>query len=129
MWGNRYFNFPGSQHERLCDWIGLQGPPETDIVAGLTENAARATAIVDPFERGDLTPWIIENASASHAGSAAHDARHPGSPPLHRSRSNHPDRGPSRRASSPSARRPIFGLSDPNVLPMYHDTAPRLIAA
>lgn len=43
----RYFNFPGSQYERLCDWTGLQGPPETDIVAELTESAARATAIVD----------------------------------------------------------------------------------
>jgi hypothetical protein len=39
MWGKRYFNFPGSQHERLCDGTGLQGPPETDIVAELTENA------------------------------------------------------------------------------------------
>jgi hypothetical protein len=43
----RYFNFPGSQYERLCDWTGLQGPPKTDIVAELTANAARATAIVD----------------------------------------------------------------------------------
>ncbi|MDX6707155.1 MAG: hypothetical protein QOI48_3001 [Solirubrobacteraceae bacterium] len=47
MWGKRYFNFPGSQHERLCAWTGRQGPPETDIVAELTENTARATAIVD----------------------------------------------------------------------------------
>src|ERR1700712_3931336 len=43
----RYFNVPGSQYERLFDWTSLQGPPETDIVAELADNAERATAIVD----------------------------------------------------------------------------------
>jgi hypothetical protein len=45
--GQALLQLPGSQYERLCDWTGLQGPPETAIVAELTENAARATAIVD----------------------------------------------------------------------------------
>jgi nicotinamidase-related amidase len=110
----RYFNFPGSQYERLFGWTNLQEPPETDIVPELTESAERATAIVDKqiyslftrrggelvrrhawtdlyicgiatescvlktavdaFEQGDLTPWILEDASASHAGPAAHEA-------------------------------------------------------
>lgn len=110
----RYFNFSGSQFERLFGWTGLQGPPETDIVAQLAEQVSHATAIVDKqiyslftpagtelvrrhgwtdlyicgiatescvlktaadaFEQGDVTPWIIEDASASHAGLAAHNA-------------------------------------------------------
>lgn len=110
----RYFNFAGSQYDRLIGWQRLQGPPDTDIAAELAGHAQRATAIidkrvytlftpegselvrrhrwtdlyicgiatescvlktaVDAFEHGDLTPWIIEDASASHAGSAAHDA-------------------------------------------------------
>jgi nicotinamidase-related amidase len=110
----RYFNFVGSPHERLFGWRKLHEPPETEIVAELTDQAGRATAIidkriyslftpeggelvrhhgwtdlyicgiatescvlktaVDAFERGDLTPWIVEDASASHAGQVAHDA-------------------------------------------------------
>jgi nicotinamidase-related amidase len=110
----RYFNFPGSQFERLFAWTSLQGSPETDIVPELAESAERATAVVDKqiyslftpegeelvrrhgwtdlyicgiatescvlktaadaFERGDLTPWLLEDASASHAGPAAHEA-------------------------------------------------------
>lgn len=110
----RYFNFPGSQYERLFGWTSLQEPPETDIVPELVKSADKATAIIDKdiyslftdagrelvrdygwtdlyicgiatescvlktaadaFEQGDLTPWIIEDASASHAGSAAHEA-------------------------------------------------------
>jgi nicotinamidase-related amidase len=43
----RYFNFSGSQFERLFGWTGLQGPPETDIAPQLAEQASHATAIVD----------------------------------------------------------------------------------
>ncbi len=37
-----------------------------------TESCVLKTAL-DVFER-DLTPWLIEDASASHAGAAAHEA-------------------------------------------------------
>lgn len=43
----RYFNFVGSPYERLFGWRQLHGPPETEIVAELTDQADRATAIVD----------------------------------------------------------------------------------
>lgn len=109
----RYFNYPGSNFERLIHWTKLQGPPETDITPELATYAARATAIVDKtgytlfsddgaaaveaggwtdlvicgvatescvlktavdaFERG-LTPWVVEDASYSHAGEEAHQA-------------------------------------------------------
>ncbi|WP_031173318.1 cysteine hydrolase family protein [Streptosporangium roseum] len=111
----RYFNYFGSNFERLFKWSKLMGSPETDIVPELISYANKATAVVDKtvysffneegealvrdhgwtdiyicgiatescvlktavdaFDCGDhLTPWLIEDASASHAGQAAHDA-------------------------------------------------------
>ncbi|MEV4376960.1 cysteine hydrolase [Streptosporangium sp. NPDC049644] len=111
----RYFNYAGSNFERLFNWSKLMGSPETDIVPELISYANKATAVVDKtvysffneegealvrdhgwtdiyicgiatescvlktavdaFDCGDhLTPWLIEDASASHAGQAAHDA-------------------------------------------------------
>jgi nicotinamidase-related amidase len=42
------------------------------ICGAATESCVLKTA-VDAFER-DLTPWVIEDASASHSSQAAHDA-------------------------------------------------------
>jgi nicotinamidase-related amidase len=39
----------------------------------LVDHGCVLKTAVDAFER-DLTPWIIEDASASHAGVAAHEA-------------------------------------------------------
>jgi nicotinamidase-related amidase len=62
----------------------LFSPEGTDLVRGrgwtdlyicgiATESCVLKTA-ADAFEQGNLTPWILEDASASHAGPAAHDA-------------------------------------------------------
>ncbi|MEU7907953.1 isochorismatase family cysteine hydrolase [Actinoplanes sp. NPDC049118] len=46
----------------------------TDIYAcGIATESCVLKTAVDAFER-DLTPWLIEDASASHAGTAAHEA-------------------------------------------------------
>lgn len=111
----RYFNYAGSNFERLFKWSKLMESPETDIIPELVPYANKATAVVDKtvysffneegialvrshgwtdiyvcgiatescvlktavdaFDHGDhLTPWLIEDASASHAGQVAHDA-------------------------------------------------------
>jgi nicotinamidase-related amidase len=47
----------------------------TDLyICGIATESCVLKTAVDAFERGDLTPWILEDASASHAGRAAHDA-------------------------------------------------------
>jgi len=47
----------------------------TDLyVCGIATESCVLKTAADAFEQGDLTPWIIEDASASHAGPAAHDA-------------------------------------------------------
>ncbi|MFI7514519.1 hypothetical protein ACIBVK_13605 [Micromonospora echinofusca] len=51
----RYFNYPGP-FECLIHWAKYQTAP-----------------VVDAFER-NLTPWLVEGASISHAGQKAHDA-------------------------------------------------------
>lgn len=43
----RYFNHPGSPYEQFFGWHRLQGPPETDIVAELTDHAADAYRVLD----------------------------------------------------------------------------------
>ncbi|RZU48854.1 nicotinamidase-related amidase [Krasilnikovia cinnamomea] len=46
----------------------------TDVYAcGIATESCVLKTAVDAFER-DLTPWLIEDASASHAGPAAHEA-------------------------------------------------------
>jgi nicotinamidase-related amidase len=46
----------------------------TDIyVCGIATESCVLKTAVDAFEL-DLTPWLLEDASASHAGSAVHDA-------------------------------------------------------
>ncbi|GIG58888.1 hydrolase [Longispora fulva] len=46
----------------------------TDLyICGLATESCVLKTAVDAFER-DLTPWIIEDASGSHAGQEAHDA-------------------------------------------------------
>jgi nicotinamidase-related amidase len=46
----------------------------TDIyVCGIATESCVLKTAVDAFEL-DLTPWLIEDASASHAGQLAHDA-------------------------------------------------------
>jgi nicotinamidase-related amidase len=109
----RYWNYPGSQFERLIGWTRMQAEPETTVIEELQPYLKEATAVVDKhsytlfsdggaevieeggwqnlvicgiatescvcktavdaFERG-LTPWVLTDASASHAGPATHDA-------------------------------------------------------
>lgn len=46
----------------------------TDLyVCGIATESCVLKTAVDAFER-DITPWLIEDASASHAGPVAHDA-------------------------------------------------------
>ncbi|MER7840268.1 cysteine hydrolase [Streptomyces sp. NPDC096040] len=46
----------------------------TDLyICGIATESCVLKTAVDAFER-DLTPWLLEDASASHAGSAVHDA-------------------------------------------------------
>jgi nicotinamidase-related amidase len=46
----------------------------TDLyICGIATESCVLKTAVDAFER-DLTPWVIEDASASHAGQAAHEA-------------------------------------------------------
>jgi len=46
----------------------------TDLyICGIATESCVLKTAVDAFER-DLTPWVIEDASASHAGQVAHDA-------------------------------------------------------
>jgi nicotinamidase-related amidase len=42
-------------------------------VCGIATESCVLKTAVDAFER-DLTPWVIQDASASHAGPVAHDA-------------------------------------------------------
>jgi nicotinamidase-related amidase len=47
----------------------------TDLyICGIATESCVLKTAVDAFEQGDLTPWIIQDASASHAGPAAHSA-------------------------------------------------------
>ncbi len=46
----------------------------TDLyVCGIATESCVLKTVVDAFER-DLTPWLIKDASASHAGTEAHEA-------------------------------------------------------
>ena len=47
----------------------------TDLyICGIATESCVLKTAADAFEQGDLTPWIIQDASASHAGPAAHSA-------------------------------------------------------
>lgn len=59
-------------NEQGADLVGKHGWTDLYICGIATESCVLKTA-VDAFER-DLTPWIIEDASISHAGRKAHDA-------------------------------------------------------
>lgn len=60
------FSDKGSQLVKDCGWTDL-------YVCGIATESCVLKTAVDAFER-DITPWLIEDASASHAGSEAHDA-------------------------------------------------------
>lgn len=61
------FTSPGHELVRRHGWTDL-------YVCGIATESCVLKTAADAFEQGDLTPWIIEDASASHAGPAAHDA-------------------------------------------------------
>lgn len=53
----RYFNYPGSQYERLVGWRELQGPPETDLVGDLAPLVSRPrTHVIDKTVYTAFTP-------------------------------------------------------------------------
>ncbi|MEV0197375.1 cysteine hydrolase [Nonomuraea sp. NPDC050691] len=60
------FNKEGTALVREHGWTDL-------YVCGIATESCVLKTAVDAFEL-DLTPWLIEDASASHAGPAAHDA-------------------------------------------------------
>jgi nicotinamidase-related amidase len=60
------FTPQGTQLVDDNDWTDL-------YLCGIDTDSCVLKTAVDAFER-NLTPWILEDASASHAGSAAHDA-------------------------------------------------------
>ncbi|GFJ80092.1 hypothetical protein Phou_042720 [Phytohabitans houttuyneae] len=60
------FNAEGEELVRARGWTDL-------YVCGIATESCVLKTAVDAFER-NLTPWLIRDASASHAGQAAHDA-------------------------------------------------------
>ncbi|MFJ7969568.1 cysteine hydrolase [Streptomyces sp. NPDC096324] len=60
------FSEEGSELVRRHGWTDL-------YICGIATESCVLKTAVDAFER-DLTPWLLEDASASHAGSAVHDA-------------------------------------------------------
>jgi nicotinamidase-related amidase len=92
----------------------------TDLyVCGIATESYVLKTAADAFEQGDLTPWIIEDASASHAGPAAHSAGimvAAGSSAPTRSSASQISPRTSFRPSAPSDRRtslPQFDASQP----------------
>jgi nicotinamidase-related amidase len=61
------FTSGGAELVRSHEWTDL-------YICGIATESCVLKTAADAFEQGDLTPWILEDASASHAGSAAHDA-------------------------------------------------------
>lgn len=55
------------------DLVADHGWTDLYICGIATESCVLKTA-ADAFERDGLTPWVVEDASASHAGEAAHQA-------------------------------------------------------
>jgi nicotinamidase-related amidase len=60
------FNGEGDRLVRDHGWTDL-------YVCGIATESCVLKTAVDAFER-DITPWVIADASASHAGPVAHDA-------------------------------------------------------
>lgn len=97
----RFVNEPDSPFERLIGWTRMQSAPDravavveksiyslftpeganlvrehgwTDLViCGIATESCVLKTACDAFER-NLTPWIVTDASFSHAGQQAHDA-------------------------------------------------------
>ncbi|GAB1819318.1 cysteine hydrolase family protein [Herbidospora sp. RD11066] len=61
-----FFSEKGDQLARKYGWRDF-------YICGLDTESCVLKTVVDAFER-DLTPWLIADASASHAGQVAHDA-------------------------------------------------------
>jgi nicotinamidase-related amidase len=61
------FTAHGSELVRRHGWTDL-------YICGIATESCVLKTAADAFEHGELTPWIIEDASASHAGREAHDA-------------------------------------------------------
>ncbi|WP_214110785.1 cysteine hydrolase [Acrocarpospora catenulata] len=61
-----FFNEEGQALTREYGWTDF-------YVCGIDTESCVLKTVVDAFER-DLTPYLIRDASASHAGKAAHDA-------------------------------------------------------
>lgn len=61
------FTPAGTELVRRHGWTDL-------YLCGIATESCILKTAADAFELGDLTPWIIQDAVASHAGSAAHDA-------------------------------------------------------
>jgi nicotinamidase-related amidase len=64
--GYTFFNDKGMALVRDRGWTDL-------YLCGIATESCVLKTAVDAFER-DLTPWLIRDASASHAGQAAHEA-------------------------------------------------------
>lgn len=60
------FNDPGAQLVADHGWSDL-------VICGIATESCVCKTAVDAFER-DLTPWVVVDACASHAGEEAHDA-------------------------------------------------------
>ncbi|NAS22390.1 isochorismatase family protein [Herbidospora sp. NEAU-GS84] len=63
------YSFFSEEGDRLAQEYGWKD----FYVCGLDTESCVLKTVVDAFER-DCTPWLIADASASHAGQAAHDA-------------------------------------------------------
>lgn len=61
-----YFTNEGSDIAAREGWTDL-------VFCGVATESCVLKSAVDAFER-DLTPWLVTDASASHGGSAAHEA-------------------------------------------------------
>src|SRR6185312_1162674 len=60
------FNAEGTRLVRSHGWTDL-------YICGIATESCVLKTAVDAFEL-DLTPWVLEDASASHAGQIAHEA-------------------------------------------------------
>ncbi|WP_066360729.1 cysteine hydrolase [Herbidospora mongoliensis] len=63
------YSFFSEEGDRLAQEYGWRD----FYICGIDTESCVLKTVVDAFER-DLTPWLIADASASHAGQAAHDA-------------------------------------------------------
>jgi nicotinamidase-related amidase len=61
-----YFNTEGIALAESAGWTDM-------VFCGIATEGCVLKSAVDAFERG-ITPWLVTDASASHAGQAAHDA-------------------------------------------------------